>query len=103
STEWLDQLIAAGKERRDIPGLVSEDGENQAPAYGYQLLGPLLGEGSYSTYVLNKVGQDMVAFEKDYARDNDGDLPWNQVMPPMNRVGISSHGAPLPGPPIRLD
>lgn len=103
STEWLDQLVAAGRERRDIPGMVSEDGENQASAYGYQLLGPLLGEGTYSSYVLNRLGHDMVDFEKDYAKDHDGDLPWNQIMKPMNKVGISSHGAVYPNAPIRLD
>src|SRR5699024_4307378 len=47
--------------------------------YGYQLLGSLLGEGDHTPHFLNRVGSDMLWFEQSYAKENGGDLPWDQV------------------------
>lgn len=72
SAEWIRQLCDAGREQIETGGHY---------AYGYQLLGPLLGEGEHSSYFLNRVGEDMLRFEQQFADEHDGMLPWEEGPP----------------------
>jgi hypothetical protein len=61
-SQWITDLMAAGRNRMDI-------GDPASPAryvedvYGYQLLSPLLHNGEYDAGFLSTVGGDMVDFE----------------------------------------
>ena len=78
SAEWITQLTEAGRERIEIGGMGTPY-VNGHEVYGYQLLGSLLGEGDHTPHFLNRVGSDMLWFEQSYAKENGGDLPWDQV------------------------
>nr|WP_285555630.1 hypothetical protein [Actinoplanes regularis] len=62
SSQWMTDLMAAGRSKMDI-------GDPYSPAryvedvYGYQLLSPLLHNGEYDAGFLSTVGGDMVDFE----------------------------------------
>ncbi|MDN5895672.1 MAG: hypothetical protein L0H93_16815 [Nocardioides sp.] len=100
SADWIAQLMKAGREEFTIPPPSEDPRANGAgtsyDVYGYQLLGPLLGEGEHSSHFLNHVGTDMLWFEQEYAEDNNGRLPWDDVIRPEPRGPQSHAGVPTP-------
>ncbi|MDQ1294936.1 MAG: hypothetical protein QG608_2821, partial [Actinomycetota bacterium] len=57
---WITDLTRAGRERLG-------DQPPRSNLYGYHVLGPLLGQGTYSGDFLSAVGGNMIAFEREHA------------------------------------
>lgn len=58
----MDELLAAGRQRIPVGARATAGLE----PYGYQLLGVLLGHGTYDTHFLATVGADLVDFEYEH-------------------------------------
>lgn len=58
---WVNQLMAAGKDRLILPDLSS--------TFGYEALGPLLRHGQYEPGVIAKIGDDIIGYERAHRLD----------------------------------
>ena len=100
SAEWITQLTQAGREEFTIPPQPEHGGQHGGGSgtsfdvYGYQLLGPLLGEGEHSSHFLNRVGTDMLWFEQSYAEEHNGRLPWDDITRPDPTGAGTREGCP---------
>jgi hypothetical protein len=70
SSQWVTDLMAAGRSRMDI-GDPSSPMRYAEDVYGYQLLGPLLHSGGYDAGFLSTVGGDIVDFEIEQGKGSD--------------------------------
>jgi hypothetical protein len=68
SSQWVGDLMAAGRSRIDI-GDPSSPARFVEDVHGYQLLGPLLRNSSFDSGFLSTVGGDIVDFEREQGRD----------------------------------
>ncbi|MET1058562.1 MAG: DUF6571 family protein [Nocardioides sp.] len=87
SSDWVQRLVATGDD--EVPfGYQGQDGDYTHKMYGYQLIAPLL-HSADSGYLLNEVGDGMLKFETDFAKEH-GALPWS--FPIMNEDGLVEGG-----------
>jgi hypothetical protein len=70
SSQWVGDLMAAGRSKMDI-GDPSSPARYVEDVYGYQLLGPLLHGGAYDAGFLSTVGGDIVDFEMEQGKGSD--------------------------------
>lgn len=83
STDWKWDLIAAGREDITMPGELGD-----IHARGYQLLTPLLADGSaFDPDFLQSVAESTVDFERDWDWDEHPEGPWD-VNPGIIGEGI---------------
>jgi hypothetical protein len=68
SSQWVSDLMAAGRSQMDI-GDPSSPARYVNDVYGYQLLGPLLRNNSFDAGFLSTVGGDIVDFEMQQGKD----------------------------------
>ncbi|WP_328460187.1 hypothetical protein OHA21_29150 [Actinoplanes sp. NBC_00393] len=69
SSQWVTGLMAAGRSRMDV-GDPSNPGLYMADVYGYQLLSPLLHNGSLDPAFVATVGGDIIDFEMEQGRSS---------------------------------
>ncbi|WP_262852724.1 DUF6571 family protein [Mumia quercus] len=74
SEQWVTDLLAQGRQLIRL-GEVATDGSDEV--YGYQVLAPLLEHENSNADFLNRVGLDMIGFEREYAAAHKGTLPWD--------------------------
>ncbi|SDS51015.1 DUF6571 family protein [Actinoplanes derwentensis] len=70
SSQWVTDLMAAGRSRMDI-GDPSSPMRYVEDVYGYQLLGPLLHSGGFDSGFLSTIGGDIVDFEIEQGKGSD--------------------------------
>jgi hypothetical protein len=68
SSQWVGDLMAAGRSKIDI-GDPSSPARYVEDVYGYQLLGPMLRDNSFDSGFLSTVGGDIVDFEMEQGKD----------------------------------
>ncbi|GAA0479672.1 hypothetical protein Aca07nite_87440 [Actinoplanes capillaceus] len=68
SSQWVGDLMAAGRSKMDIIDPYSP-ARAVTDVYGYQLLGPLLRNNSFDSGFLSTVGGDIVDFEMQQGKD----------------------------------
>ncbi|GAA0431666.1 hypothetical protein [Actinoplanes campanulatus] len=74
SSQWVSDLMAAGRSRMDI-GDPNNPARYVEGVYGYQLLSPLLHNGSLNPGFVATVGGDIVDFEMEQGK---GSVLWNE-------------------------
>ena len=85
--ETVQRLVETGG--TEVPfGYQGLDGDYRHRMYGYQLLAPML-HSADSRYLLTEVGDGMLRFETDCAREH-GALPWS--FPIMGEDGVPIGG-----------
>ncbi|AEV87657.1 hypothetical protein ACWT_6645 [Actinoplanes sp. SE50] len=68
SGQWVGDLMAAGRSKMTVVGPYGPP--QDVNVYGYQLLSPLLHNGSYDARFLTAVGGDMVDFEMSQGKNS---------------------------------
>ncbi|NYG59668.1 hypothetical protein BJ980_002591 [Nocardioides daedukensis] len=101
SSDWIDALLERGEERIPIPGMDS-DGGKHTYIRGYQLLGPLLGTGDHGEGFLDRVGDGMYEFEREWVKEH-GNTPWGQVTQAIDGPGAGTRAGYIPNPPLDID
>lgn len=74
SEQWVTDLMREGRQLMRI-GQTGTDGSDEV--YGYQVLAPLLEHENSNADFLNRVGRDLIGFEREYAAEHKGTLPWD--------------------------
>jgi hypothetical protein len=99
SWQWVGDLTRLGREKftigpTDEYNEKSPEGLKQSQVYGYQLLGPLLRNGSYGAGFIAFVGGDMLDFEMSQKGDDkDKSKVWNTRLGPTRLDWTSGHGS----------
>ncbi|MFI8502450.1 hypothetical protein ACIGFK_28690 [Streptomyces sp. NPDC085524] len=68
---WTTDLMKAGRKEMQVTGDLT------SKIYGYQALGALLHEGKYDKDFLTSVGRDMVAFDREHAKEWEHGAPYD--------------------------
>ncbi|MFE2325691.1 hypothetical protein ACFXD5_17505 [Streptomyces sp. NPDC059385] len=68
---WTNDLMKAGRKEIQVTGDLT------SKIYGYQALGALLHEGKYDKEFLTSVGRDMVAFDREHAKEWEHGAPYD--------------------------
>lgn len=109
SSDWVAQLVASGDDQITIDEEQGPYGsQSTTKVYGYQMMGPMLRSAS-SGYLLNEVGDGMLSFETDFAKDHDGHTPWGLSVDEDGESNTWPNGTHIGGNPnehgggIRLD
>lgn len=76
SEQWVTDLMREGRQLMRITQTGTDVSDE---VYGYQVLAPLLEHENSNADFLNRVGRDMIGFEREYAADHKGTLPWDST------------------------